>query len=312
VLASTILHGGLVHQAMNKLGLWGAGKLLNRLYGNPQFMLVYLLSALAGASASLHFSAQAAVSVGASGAVFGVLGALVAAVRRHRDQVPKALMKQILTSEGLFLAYALLNGFAREGIDNAAHVGGLVAGALMGWMLAGVVGGEAASRRLPRTAGVAAALLAGVAAMVATTPTGAAIDHGSMFEAVAQMQRIVPGFQAASQAIQKDALEVKAGRMPEERLMAAIESVHLPRMRQLHAQAQQVPLAHGDPRADFTRDLQQLMARSIEGMELDLRAHRGQARPEDPQRVPVLKAEIETVARRLHDRAEAMKPARKP
>lgn len=112
LLTGTFLHGGFIHLGMNMLGLWSAGKLLNRLHGNAQFLLVYVLSALAGASASLHFSAQTAVSVGASGAVFGVVAALVVAVRRHRELVPKALAQKILSSETVFLLYSLFNGFA--------------------------------------------------------------------------------------------------------------------------------------------------------------------------------------------------------
>ncbi|RYY74666.1 MAG: rhomboid family intramembrane serine protease, partial [Comamonadaceae bacterium] len=86
LLTAAFLHAGLIHLGMNMLGLWGAGQLLNRLYGNAQFLLVYLASALAGSAASLHFSAQTAVSVGASGAVFGVLGAVLVAAHRHREQ----------------------------------------------------------------------------------------------------------------------------------------------------------------------------------------------------------------------------------
>ncbi len=308
LLAGTFLHGGLLHLAMNMLGLWSAGKLLNRLYGNPQFLLVYLLSALAGASASLHFSAQTAVSVGASGAVFGILGALIAAIRRHKDTVPKALAKQILTSESVFVIYALVNGFARQGIDNAAHVGGLVAGAAMGWMLAGVIGGE---RRLPRTATVAAAVVLAIAAMVVTTPAPK-VDHASMFAAGEQLERIMPRLRSAYADLQKDGKDAQAGRIAPERLMAAIETVHLPQQRKLLAELRQIPLAQGDPRVDMMRDMQELSARTIEAMELELRNHRGQARAEDAQRVEVLKRESAAITRRMQDRAAEMQRARKP
>lgn len=310
MLAGTFLHGGLVHLAMNMLGLWGAGKLLNRLYGNAQFLLLYLLAALAGASASLHFGAQTAVSVGASGAVFGVLTALLVAVRKHRDQVPKALVKQLMGSEAVFLIYALFNGFARQGIDNAAHVGGLVAGAAMGWVLAGAVPGAKRGSPWARAAAVAAALLAAVGAMVATTPSPR-VDHRAMFAAADQLQKLVPRGQAVHAALQKDANAAKAGTMSPEQLVQAVEAVHLPALRRLHAELAAVPRAQGSPLNEVAVDMQQMTAAVAEGLELEVRAARGQGRSEDQARGETLKREIQLASRRLQDRLAALKAKKK-
>ena len=311
LLTGTLLHGGLIHLGMNMLGLWGAGQLLNRLYGNGQFLLVYLLSAVAGASASLHFGAQTAVSVGASGAVFGVVTALVVAVRKHRDQVPKALAQRILSSEMVFLAYSLFNGFARQGIDNAAHVGGLLAGAAMGWMLVGAVGGAAHSARGTRAAAVAAAVMVAVGAMVASTPAPR-VDHASMFAAAAQLQQLMPRAQAAHAALQRDVQETKSGRKTEAQLLQAVETVHLPALRRVHAELAQVPRAQGSPLTDMTVDMKDMTATSIEGMELEVRAAHGQARPEDAARAETLKREMQLVTRRLQERSAALKAKQKP
>jgi len=307
LLTGTFLHGGLMHLAMNMLGLWGAGKLLNRLYGNAQFLQVYLFSALVGASASLHFGAQTAVSVGASGAVFGVLGALVVAVRRHREQVPKALARQILTSETVFLVYALLNGFTRQGIDNAAHVGGLLAGAAMGWMLAGVVGDVYPGMRRLRAAAVGVGGMAVVAAMVATTPAPP-VDHGSMFAASEQIQRVMPRIQAAQAALQKDVQQAQAGRMSADQLAQVVDTVHLPALRTAQADLAKIPRAQGDPRLELTADMQELTTKTIEGLEIMVRAQRGQARDGDQAREAQLKADLQVIGRRLQERLAALKP----
>jgi rhomboid protease GluP len=310
LLAGTFLHGGAIHLGMNMLGLWGAGKLLNRMYGNGQFLLVYLLSALAGASASLHFSALAAVSVGASGAVFGVIGALVVAVRKRREHLPKAVVKQIMTSEAVFLLYALVNGFARTGIDNAAHVGGLLAGGAMGLVLAGAVDATTEATRRLRAGGIAAAVLAIVGVMVATTPEPR-VDHARMFATTGRLQDLVPRLQGANAALQKDIREAQAGRIGQEQLAGKVAGVHLPALRKLHGELQQVPRAQGDPRNGMTDDMQAVAAKGIEAMEIELRAQRGQARAEDQGRPEALQREIEAITRRMQERAAAAKAPKK-
>ncbi|NTV97244.1 MAG: rhomboid family intramembrane serine protease, partial [Thiobacillus sp.] len=135
LLTATFLHGGFVHVAMNMLGLLGAGILVERIYGKRLFLLVYFGSGLLGSALSLHFSAQEVVSVGASGAVFGVTGALLVAVWQHRDKLPKTFSKEMLSGIGFFVVYSLMQGFGKAGIDNAAHVGGLLGGCLIAYVL---------------------------------------------------------------------------------------------------------------------------------------------------------------------------------
>lgn len=305
LLTGTFLHGGLVHLAMNMLGLWGAGKLLNRLYGNEQFLLVYFAAALAGSAASLHFGAQTAVSVGASGAVFGVLGALLVAVRRNRELLPKALMKQIVTSEGVFLVYALLNGFVRPGIDNAAHVGGLVAGAVMAWVLATVVDRSRSGARAKRAVAAAAGVLVAVGALVAATPSPK-VDHRALFAATERIQQAIPKLQAAQAALQKDAQAAQAGRMTEPQLVQQVESVHLPALQQVHAELTAVRLGQGDPRADMVGDMRLITAKTVQLLELQVRQSRGQGEPGDPGRMETIGREVKDITRRLQERAAAL------
>lgn len=298
LLTATFLHGGLVHLAMNMLGLWGAGQLLNRLYGNGQFLLIYLLSALAGSAASLHFGAQVAVSVGASGAVFGVLGALLVAVRRNRAQLPKSLGKQVVASQGFFLLYALLNGFTRQGIDNAAHVGGLLAGAALAWALPTVVAGlEARARRLRALgAGVAVAMVAAAAIGVTPEPR---VDHRTMFAATAPIQQAGVRLKAVGSALQKDLQDFQAGRKTEQQFIEAVEAVHLPAMRALDVQLRAIPRAAGDPRAEFTTELVAYTQLTAEGMELEARRFHGNGRPGDAARGEAIKRELAAAGRRI-------------
>lgn len=171
LLTAAFLHGGIVHLAFNMLGLWEAGKQLCRLLGNAQFALVYAASALAGSAASLHFAAQNSVSVGASGAVFGVLGALLAASMHYRHLVPPTNLRRLWTGLGFFVGYSLLHGFTQENVDNAAHVGGLACGVLLGTVLLAPIDPRASAARRHWRAALAGALAAGaVAWSVLATP----------------------------------------------------------------------------------------------------------------------------------------------
>jgi len=128
LLTATLLHGGVMHLALNMWALWDAGPIAERFYGNLQFLLIYLVSGLLGSLASLFFAARMSVSIGASGAVFGVVGALLAAVVTKHQHMPPELARTMRTSTLAFVGYSLFMGFAATHIDNAAHIGGLIAG----------------------------------------------------------------------------------------------------------------------------------------------------------------------------------------
>lgn len=132
LVSAAFLHAGAIHLAFNLWALWDAGRLAERFYGNAQFAVIYGLSALGGSIASLHFAASRAVSVGASGAIFGVVGAIAAAILTKHDQMPAQMVASLRTSLALFVGYSLFMGFAVPHIDNAAHLGGLVTGAVLG------------------------------------------------------------------------------------------------------------------------------------------------------------------------------------
>ncbi|HXU81548.1 MAG TPA: rhomboid family intramembrane serine protease, partial [Polyangia bacterium] len=172
LLTSAFLHFGLIHVGLNMLVLARAGQLVERLYGSVRFGAVYLFAAITGSVASVAVH-PFLVSAGASGAVFGVYGALGAYLWRRRGAVPPQVVGKMVNSTLGFLALNLVVGFQSSLVDNAAHVGGLLGGALAGALLAppfvaGVAprgGGRPASLAL----GVAAALAA-VAAVVLPRP----------------------------------------------------------------------------------------------------------------------------------------------
>lgn len=128
LMTATVLHAGLVHLGFNMWVLWDAGRIAERFYGSVQFLLIYLIAGLFGSLASLFFAARTGVSVGASGAIFGVVGALLAAVLTKQSKLPPGLAAGMRSSMLLFVGYSLFMGFISSFIDNAAHIGGLVSG----------------------------------------------------------------------------------------------------------------------------------------------------------------------------------------
>lgn len=131
LFSSMFLHFGVIHLAMNMWILWDFGRLVERLVGNSGFVVLYLVSGLAGSLSSLAWN-PTVISAGASGAVFGVSGALLGLTVFRRDSIPKAVLNHLRNSLGIFLAYNIFYGLKATGIDHAAHAGGFAAGLLCG------------------------------------------------------------------------------------------------------------------------------------------------------------------------------------
>lgn len=211
LLTATFLHGGIVHLTFNMLGLWEAGKQLCRLLGNGQFALVYLASALAGSTASLHYAAQASVSVGASGAVFGVLGALLTASWHYRHLVPATNLRRLWTGLGFFVGYSLLHGFTQENVDNAAHVGGLACGMLAGLLLLAPIDRQAdAGRRRRHAAATGALALAAVGYGVLATPVPT-VWHAQLYAAQELLPDIARRFDQAFRQMAQEGQRLQRG-----------------------------------------------------------------------------------------------------
>ncbi len=126
LFSGMFVHGGLIHLALNCYSLYVVGTQMESFLGKIKFLLIYLISGLAGALLSMTFSGNVA-SVGASGAIFGLLGAMLYFGYHYRVYLGNVMKSQIIP----LIAINLLIGFMGEGIDNAAHIGGLIGGALM-------------------------------------------------------------------------------------------------------------------------------------------------------------------------------------
>jgi rhomboid protease GluP len=136
LFTAMFLHFGIVHLGMNMWALWDSGRLVERLYGSARFLLLYVASGLAGNLVSLVVQGDRAVSGGASGAIFGLFGALLICLARERRRFDPHEFRWLFWGGAVFALAALGFGFVVPGIDNAAHLGGLGAGALLGVALA--------------------------------------------------------------------------------------------------------------------------------------------------------------------------------
>jgi len=155
LVTSMFLHIGLLHIAFNMFVLWQAGPFVERLLGNAGFLLVYMVSGIAGAFASLTWH-PLVVSAGASGAIFGLYGALLGFLLLRRDSVPAQVLTPIIRSAVVFIGYNIVFGFIHAGTDIAAHMGGLAAGFACGLALSLPLTVESLPRRGVRQVAVAA------------------------------------------------------------------------------------------------------------------------------------------------------------
>ncbi|HZL88532.1 MAG TPA: rhomboid family intramembrane serine protease [Pirellulaceae bacterium] len=153
LVSSIFLHFTLVHVGLNMWVLWDLGQLVERLVGNVGFLVLYLVSGLGGCIASLAWN-PTAISAGASGAVFGVAGALLGFLALRRDSVPAAMLSHLRSSMVTFVGFNVIFGFLARGmnIDNAAHLGGLATGIGCGLMLSQKLSSQAAAWRPLRNA----------------------------------------------------------------------------------------------------------------------------------------------------------------
>ena len=134
IVTSTFVHFGIIHIGMNMYVLYQIGPFTERLFGHIRYLVLYMLAGIGGSLVSLWIHPNA-VGAGASGAIFGVYGGLMAFMFAHRSVIPPASRSAILRSAGIFIGYNLIFGL-QGSIDLSAHIGGLVTGFLVGMLLA--------------------------------------------------------------------------------------------------------------------------------------------------------------------------------
>lgn len=130
LITCTFLHGGLAHIAFNMYALKIIGEEVEYVYGKGKYICIYLISALGGSIFSYIFNSDA-ISVGASGAIFGLLGAMIIFGIKHKEKIGKAyimnLFKVVLIN--IFIGVTISN------IDNSGHIGGLIFGSISAFIL---------------------------------------------------------------------------------------------------------------------------------------------------------------------------------
>jgi len=134
LVTSTFLHSGGTHIVMNMLSLYIVGKMVEKLFSKTAYLSIYFISAFFGAFLSMYIHIGG-FAVGASGAIFGLFGALAGFVLVHKDKLGgqfKAFMKDF----GILLLINLGIGFVFPNIDVSAHAGGLIFGMIGGFIIA--------------------------------------------------------------------------------------------------------------------------------------------------------------------------------
>jgi membrane associated rhomboid family serine protease len=131
LLTALFVHFGFFHLFFNMVALAWFGPLVERLYGSINFLLLYLLAGISGSLASVAWHPDVN-SAGASGAIVGILGALLAAQLRAGDSFPSDILRSIRHATLVFLGWVLYVSFTRKGVDYAAHLGGFASGFVLG------------------------------------------------------------------------------------------------------------------------------------------------------------------------------------
>jgi rhomboid protease GluP len=135
LFTSMFLHIGLMHLLFNSYALFIFGVEMERLYGPGRYITIYVLSGLYGSLASFALRGPTGFSAGASGAIFGIIGVNLAFFMLHRQTFGN-FGRQRMMNTIIIIAINIVFGFTASGIDNYAHLGGLIAGFLMGYGLA--------------------------------------------------------------------------------------------------------------------------------------------------------------------------------
>jgi rhomboid protease GluP len=298
MLTAMFLHSSLKHLILNLLVLYFIGTLVERIYGLRQYLIIYLGSGLLGSAVSLHFTAQHAVTVGASGAVFGIAGALLVAFLRSRGKVPPQSRRTMLLGTLFVIGFSLVDGMQDRAVDSAAHLGGLVGGIIAGAILPRRFAPGPFAESLATRTVVTLVLLTAVTVSIASQAPPAPFDAAKVFASERRLATLGADFRQAAAALIADLRASSAGELSEEEANRRLRSVHAPA---LEALAANLSLRPGDERA-FTLQLVQRGARLLGEMAM-LGVARdpstNQLDSTDPARLDELGAELKVVMSKI-------------
>lgn len=225
LFTSMFVHIGVLHLGMNMWVLSIIGRFLERIVGSIGLLVVYILSGLFGSLASLLWD-PFVVSAGASGAVFGLYGALLGFLIRRRHAIPPVALRQLQHSAMYFVAYNLVLGFSILHVDNAAHLGGLFGGLALGCLVAQPISPQGLARRTlaARNAAVVGGLIViGIAAFVPRV--------GDLTAEIEEAWRI---FNQSNNSYTQLVADNEAGRLSDADFGREIENRILPSLHHIH------------------------------------------------------------------------------
>src|SRR4030095_16124082 len=131
LITCVFIHFGIIHLVMNTYALYMAGVYLEPILGKTKYIIAYLTTGIFASLASLWWHSEGVNSAGASGAIFGLYGVFLALL--FTNLIPKQMRISLLQSIRVFVVFNLIYG-AKAGVDNAAHIGGLLSGLIFGFI----------------------------------------------------------------------------------------------------------------------------------------------------------------------------------
>lgn len=309
LVTATFLHSGIMHVAMNMIGLGSAGITVERIYGHRQFILLYLGSGLLGSALSLHFSAQQAVSVGASGAVFGVTGALLVALLQHREKLPKTFTKQTTSGLAFFILYSLVQGLSRPNIDNAAHIGGLLGGCLLAYVLPERFDMAHFKASVARRVVSALVILSAATLSIAAMAPQAKIDQARIIASNESLVQTIKRFEEAMKALQQEQADLKAGKISERDVDQRSRVLHAPVFRKIADDLSRIELRPDDQRVPLTKAIQRTAELLYEALAMDsvFNEETKKFEPSDPERAKQIDKEVGLLAEQITSFLDTLK-----
>jgi rhomboid protease GluP len=246
------LHFGIIHLSLNLWALWDGGQLVERMYGPVRFIVIYFSSGLAGNLLSLVANKGLAISGGASGAIFGIYGALLVFLWYERHNLHPQDFRWFFWGAAGFAIASLFLGFVITGIDNAAHIGGFLAGTLGGVMFTPVAESMPRGARNRMVAGGAFAI--GIAVLISHTPAPAYRWSEELLTR-REIREFLREDLAISQAWQKILDEGKAGNVSFQELAGRIDAAVSDPYEESFEQLSQLPANPALPSAALAEKL---------------------------------------------------------
>ncbi|MFW5752483.1 MAG: rhomboid family intramembrane serine protease [Planctomycetota bacterium] len=224
-LTAPFIHAGIVHLLLNMWILHQVGQLTERLYGRVDFALVYLAAGISGVAASTTWN-PVITSVGASGAIFGLIGAEYIALRLHGPDIPPLLRRETGRRLLIFLGLNLFLGMTMPMIDNAAHIGGFCGGIVAGALLLGgrpTLGSEHRTRLRAAVVALAAIIVLSIPHLL---PADLDRHTTTMAETVERLRSLDERYRALASRYNADELAAqRAAALLETELIPELEAV---------------------------------------------------------------------------------------